>query len=65
MVQEKFLKQFISIYKHVDGREVEVTEVTSNPNPKPNFDDVIYVGQCRNWLRKKTRPNRNIMPFLF
>ena len=39
-----------NIYKHVDGREVEITEVRLNNTP-PNFDDAKYVGQCTNWVR--------------
>ena len=39
-----------NIYKHVDGREVEITTVTLKKTP-PNFDDVKYVGQCTNWVR--------------
>jgi hypothetical protein len=47
-----------NIYKHVDGREVEITSVSSTKTP-PNFDDVKYVGQCTNWLRSVYKSKEN------
>lgn len=45
-------KQSISnIYRHIDGSEVEVTEVTRDKNSPTYFDDTIYVGPCTNWIR--------------
>ena len=44
-----------NIYLTVDGREVEVTEVTKNQynQHQKNFSDSQYLGMVTKWLRAK------------
>ena len=52
--RDKYVKPHTHIYLTLDGKEVEVTEVSvTKREHEKYFSDSVYLGQVKKWVRSK------------